>query len=253
MVTVGYPERTITTPVKNYNSLVTVSPEGNIVATYRKSFLYYTDETWASEGDKGFFHGDLGSLGPACMGICMDINPYRFQTSWTAYEFAKHCAESRTPLIVLSMAWLTQLTPDELSSQAQLPDMETLAYWIERFVPIMQAERADEVVLVLANRCGLEPGTVAGVTRGVDEDGEGVVGYAGTSSVLRVKDGQVMLYDFLGRAQQDLLVVDTEKVSKSAYASSDALMEYYSLPGTLSHKSRETEAAIHPQEDNFDD
>ncbi|KAK5185141.1 hypothetical protein LTR16_009880, partial [Cryomyces antarcticus] len=47
-VTVGYPE---TTGEHYYNSAVTVSPAGLVIANYRKSFLYYTDMIWADEGD----------------------------------------------------------------------------------------------------------------------------------------------------------------------------------------------------------
>jgi protein N-terminal amidase len=53
-----------------YNSLVVVDSAGQNVAHYRKSFLYYTDATWAREG-QGFYGGKLGSLGQAAMGICM--------------------------------------------------------------------------------------------------------------------------------------------------------------------------------------
>ncbi|KAI9867983.1 MAG: Carbon-nitrogen hydrolase, partial [Pleopsidium flavum] len=33
-------------PSRRYNSTITVSPTGLILANYRKTFLYYTDETW---------------------------------------------------------------------------------------------------------------------------------------------------------------------------------------------------------------
>lgn len=198
---------------QRYNTVQTVSPSGEIVATYRKTFLYYTDETWASEGDAGFYNGPLGSLGQACMGICMDINPRKFEAPWDAYEFATHCVESGTPLVVLSMAWLTRLTPQELHSSPEEPDLNTLTYWIERFSPIVASEREDEVVLVLANRCGTEPGTVAGVSQGFGDDGEDVVSYAGSSCVLVVKDGSIKIFNLLGKAEERLLVVDTQEVS----------------------------------------
>lgn len=34
-----------------YNSTITVSPEGRTLAHYRKTHLYYTDESWAQESD----------------------------------------------------------------------------------------------------------------------------------------------------------------------------------------------------------
>jgi protein N-terminal amidase len=72
-VTVGYPEleqkSNPGTLSKYFNSSVTLNPEGNVVVNYRKSFLYYTDETWASEGP-GFFGGEIPALGNVAMGIC---------------------------------------------------------------------------------------------------------------------------------------------------------------------------------------
>lgn len=64
-VTVGYPE--VSADGRRFNSTVTVSPTGEVLANYRKTFLYYTDETWAHEGDRRFFSGTLGSLGPVSM------------------------------------------------------------------------------------------------------------------------------------------------------------------------------------------
>ena len=65
IVTVGYPEVVSKAPQSNdaaaedgavlallcYNSTITVSPDGRTLAHYRKTHLYYTDETWAHESD----------------------------------------------------------------------------------------------------------------------------------------------------------------------------------------------------------
>lgn len=53
-----------------YNSAITVNPEGETIANYRKTFLYYTDETWALEGQDGFYGGEIDGLGKVAMGIC---------------------------------------------------------------------------------------------------------------------------------------------------------------------------------------
>lgn len=37
-----------------YNSAVLVSPTGEVMGNYRKSFLYDTDKTWAREGESSF-------------------------------------------------------------------------------------------------------------------------------------------------------------------------------------------------------
>ncbi|KAI9772598.1 MAG: Carbon-nitrogen hydrolase, partial [Candelina submexicana] len=62
-VTIGYPETTLTPRPNRYNSAVTVSPSGAILAHYRKHFLYYTDESWAEEGKERFFEGTIEGLG----------------------------------------------------------------------------------------------------------------------------------------------------------------------------------------------
>lgn len=71
-VAVGYPERAEASGAESryYNALIVVDGDGEELANYRKSFLYYTDETWALEG-QGFYGGKLGSFGQVAMGICM--------------------------------------------------------------------------------------------------------------------------------------------------------------------------------------
>lgn len=74
-VTVGYPEKVDVSPKwpagpEYYNSAITVNAEGETIANYRKSFLYYTDETWALEGPDGFYSGEVEGLGNVAMGIC---------------------------------------------------------------------------------------------------------------------------------------------------------------------------------------
>ncbi|KAI9658159.1 MAG: Carbon-nitrogen hydrolase [Alyxoria varia] len=54
-----------------YNSLVMVSPSGKILAHYRKSYLYYTDEKWASEGS-GFYASDLPICRPTKQSIHLE-------------------------------------------------------------------------------------------------------------------------------------------------------------------------------------
>lgn len=210
-VTVGYPE--IAKPAdpadpasksENYNSTVTISPQGVVIGTYRKRFLYYTDEVWAHEGDgktsvSGFFAGPLGPLGDVSMGICMDINPHKFLAPWAAYEFANHVLDSGTPLVVLSMAWLTRLTPQELAELPLRPDEETFAYWIQRFQPLIERKEGP-IAVVCANRCGIE----------------GSACYAGTSSVFVVDKGNVNIYDVMGKLEEKCMVVDLMRAPKYA-------------------------------------
>lgn len=231
-VIVGYPEIAASSspsePAKNYNSTITIGPNGKILANYRKSFLYYTDETWATEGFRStstqmpFFASSLGSLGVVGHGICMDINPYQFTAPWTHYEFATTMLRHGCKLVVLSMAWTTRLTPEELMASPKVPDMETVAYWLERFWPFQEARLSGPVTVVLANRCGSEGQEVG---EKLMEHGERIeigsrIGYAGSSCVMKFQEGSVKLWEhfvgpnkgevgLLGKGEEGLLVVDT--------------------------------------------
>lgn len=209
-------------PPHRYNSTVTVSPTGTILAHYRKTFLYYTDSTWASPSPSGFWAGSLAtdpenparpsslrqsggggdqqpllrerSLSKVAMGICMDLNPRDFTAPWTEYEFATHVLRARASLAVLSMAWLTRLSSAALTAHPREPDMETFGYWLARLQPVVDARGRGEVVVVFANRCGEEAGEAR---------------YAGTSAVVGVREGRVRVFGVLGRGVEGLLSVDT--------------------------------------------
>jgi protein N-terminal amidase len=210
-VTIGYPE--VTVPSEHpadtqtqYNSTVTVSPQGVVLHNYRKSFLYYTDETWASEGpaskshklsdtaspDSPFYSGDLGTLGKVTLGICMDINPYKFTSPWSDYELASLALSSQSPIICISMAWLCHLSPTELAQDPSQPDIATVAYWVERFQPLVDAKTEKPIYVILANRCGMEKG----------------VCYAGSSAVIKIEQGIVSLYETAGKSEEKCLIVD---------------------------------------------
>lgn len=224
IVTVGYPELCTPPPTSStntqglspageviaYNSTISVSPSGEILAHYRKTHLYYTDETWAQESPSGWLSTSL-TFAPktyperivqANFGICMDLNPHKFKAPWEAYEFASHALASGSELLVLSMAWLTELDALELVSQAKEPDLHTLSYWVERLKPIVEADK--EVVAVFANRCGGEEGkNPLGIEEGVR--------YAGTSWIGQVGNGAVRIWEKMGRAEEGLIVVDTKE------------------------------------------
>ncbi|BAE62386.1 carbon-nitrogen hydrolase [Aspergillus flavus] len=183
-----------------YNSLLVVDENGEVLHNYRKTFLYYTDETWAAEGDvkRGFrkltFRNSQEQNSPSTnvatsFGICMDINPYKFQTPFTAWEFANRVLDSKSQLVVLSMAWLTSLGREELDALAGEPEMDTFNYWIQRFWPLIKkrlrhevnldgddADSGKKTVIVFANRAGEEPGP----------EGTNPVLYAGTSAIIAV-------------------------------------------------------------------
>ncbi|KAB5575665.1 carbon-nitrogen hydrolase [Coniochaeta sp. 2T2.1] len=238
IVAVGYPERVRKESAGEdfYNSLVVVNGDGETVANYRKSSLYYTDETWAKEGG-GFYQGEIEGMGKVAMGICMDINPYKFQTPWTAFEFGFHILRVKANLVIISMAWLTQEDARTFTTQPEEPDMETLTYWVQRMEPVIRAEGDDEIIVVFANRCGVE----------------GDVVYAGTSAVLGVQGGEVSVYGLLGRGSKELLIVNTDmppfaklisrpdgrRDADEELSVSDAIREWYAI------KDRSTAGASH--------
>ena len=191
-----------------------VDPSGKILANYRKSFLYYTDETWAEEGNEGFFASHLPGLGNVSIGICthvdtfdsllvddrakpshegMDINPYRFQTPWTNYEFANHVLSHSSSLVIVVMAWLIAESGSLPEQNPEEPNHDTFRYWLERLKPLIDTNSSDEILVVLSNRCGAE----------------GTARYAGTSTVLGLQNGHITVYGILGQAQEKLLIVDT--------------------------------------------
>ncbi|KAK7427009.1 hypothetical protein QQZ08_006436 [Neonectria magnoliae] len=197
-VVVGYPEKVDVsakwpTSPEYYNSAIVVNGDGETIANYRKNFLYYTDETWALEGSRGFYEGFIPGLGNTSMGICMDINPYKFEAPWHAFEFAFHVLEMESNLVIVSMAWMTREDPRQFTRMPNEPDMETLAYWVTRLEPIIRSDNDDEIIVVFCNRTGSEDEAL----------------YAGTSAVIGIQAGEVKVYGILGRGEKGLLVVDT--------------------------------------------
>lgn len=210
---------------KYYNSLLVVDENGEVLLNYRKAFLYYTDETWAAEGspERGFctLSFDSSSLNESgilseatsnnssvylpkeeekkrkkkqvatSFGICMDINPYRFEAPFTAWEFANRVLDSKSELVIVSMAWLSLLSREELDNLADKPEMDTFKYWIRRFWPLLEkkmnhdtnvdvsdeGEDEKKVIIVFANRAGEE--------KGGTED-KPTARYAGTSAIVAV-------------------------------------------------------------------
>ncbi|TLS21343.1 uncharacterized protein PpBr36_10362 [Pyricularia pennisetigena] len=196
-VAVGYPETSTdwSGPV-HFNSLLLVNEDGETLANYRKQHLYYKDETWCKEGTGGFFQGEVDGIGQTALGICMDINPYKFERPWHQFEFAFHILESQANVVIISMAWSTLEDRAAFCSKPYEPDMETLEYWAKRMEPLIRAERDAEIILIFANRCGIEREAL----------------YAGTSAVMGIQNGEVKVYGVLGRGTKHLLVVDTDNV-----------------------------------------
>lgn len=124
----------------------------------------------------------------------MDLNPYRFEAPWHAFEFAFHILEVRANLVIITMAWLTREDSKSFTRMPNEPDMDTLTYWAQRLEPVIRSESSEEVIVVFCNRTGMEGNAV----------------YAGTSAVIGVREGEVKVYGLLGRGVKELLLVDTD-------------------------------------------
>lgn len=133
---IGYPEEDHPTdqiePVF-YNSALTTDPNGDLTFNYRKSFLYDTEYEWGcQENPKSFqkfklkFHkcaipktnnsddpcSNKQNMTPidielnTCIGICMDLNPYKFEAPFNDFEFSTFNLDNNIDLIICPMAWL---------------------------------------------------------------------------------------------------------------------------------------------------
>ena len=127
-------------------------------------------------------------------------SPYRmWESPWSAWEFAHHILHVEANLVIISMAWSTTEDLSSYSREPREPDMHMLAHWVARLEPLIRKEGEGEIIIVLANRTGVE----------------GEVVYAGTSCVLGIQDGEVKLYGVLGRGERELLTVDTRNPPKA--------------------------------------
>ncbi|XBW35236.1 hypothetical protein QEN19_000799 [Hanseniaspora menglaensis] len=98
---------------KKYNSSVCIYKD-KVIHVHRKKHLYYTDEIWAEEGENFSTFKmklDEGKKEITCsMGICMDVNPYKFEAPFEKYEYASFCEENSVDLAVLPTAWTHQMS-----------------------------------------------------------------------------------------------------------------------------------------------
>lgn len=152
-------------PLAYYNSALLTSPTGEPLHSFRKHFLFVADESWSQEGP-GFQHIDLtlshnhrARLGVA---ICMDLNPYRFETTFENYELTRWAEREGVDVLAMPMAWLTNNDEENVRENAGRPDMDAVSYWATRCEPLWCGEARRRTCLVTANRTGKEGGECAG-------------------------------------------------------------------------------------------
>ncbi|KAJ3281550.1 Carbon-nitrogen hydrolase [Rhizoclosmatium sp. JEL0117] len=198
-VQIGTPRRASQTSLRNSILLLDINNQQQQTPLfYDKHFLYTTDEIWADEGPN-FTTTSLQLLKPPrapttiALGICMDINPYRFESPFEKFEFATFHRNTKADLLSCSMAWV--LSPDEdLPRDKRTPLMGTINYWATRMTPVILAKEK-RVIMAVCNRTGGENGT----------------DFCGSSCVLAFENGGAKLLGVLGYAEEGLLVVDTDR------------------------------------------
>ncbi|KAG6965909.1 hypothetical protein JG688_00007000 [Phytophthora aleatoria] len=185
MVTCGYVEKE---SELLYNSMLVVSPDGELVCNPRKTFLYETDKSWATAGD-GFRTWHCPWLDKTIsFGICMDINPDDFKAPFSAYEFGTHVVENKSDLVLFACAW-NDFEDHDIESYP------TLSYWAQRLSPVIDALGKGEFAkpnchFLCSNRIGTENGTF----------------FVGASCVLSLKEPAVVAH--AGRRTEELLRVE---------------------------------------------
>ncbi|KAJ5797057.1 uncharacterized protein N7518_005597 [Penicillium psychrosexuale] len=246
-VCVGYPEieKDSQNPdkVTYYNSLLVVDENGEFILNYRKSFLYYTDETWAAEGqvERGFHELEFGSKGA----LSSLHQGEQFEAPFTKWEFATRVLDSKSQLVILSMAWLTTLSREELDALKDKPEMDTFNYWLQRFWPLIQkrmehevdidgGEAADspkKIVIVFSNRSGEEPparyaGTSAiiAVTQRPTVNADAGSGAHAPDEESETEDAgipfdvKILCWDMLGAAEEGICFADTTADPQMVFA-----------------------------------
>lgn len=123
----------------------------------------------------------------------MDINPYRFEAPFAAYEFATFQRKAGVRLVLISTAWLRsegardadEDDADEEEEEEGMPS-ELHLYWSMRLRPLLHTP----CIVALCNRTGTERGTA----------------FAGQSCVMSLLEPTVL--GKLGADHQGVLVVD---------------------------------------------
>ncbi|ODV92955.1 hypothetical protein CANCADRAFT_1556 [Tortispora caseinolytica NRRL Y-17796] len=143
----GYPELC---GRDSYNSAIWAGPNG-LVYNYRKHHLYTVDEELGYKEGPGFRKFAVNLCGKeiiAAIGICMDLNPYRFEADFSEYEFGRFIVENDADLVVIPCAWMA-VPPEEAD-----PVKRMVAYWVTRLTPLINDSK--ERVVIICNRVGNE-------------------------------------------------------------------------------------------------
>lgn len=157
-----------------HNSVMIVSPAGQLVSTYAKHHLFETDKTWATAGP-AFVALDLEfpessphypardssvpvptfRIAPC---ICMDLNPDNFTAPWNSFELARFAKREKVDLVVCPMSWLVAEGELDDSTKERWEEVQgVMSYWAARMGPLLETG----VGFVGANRVGSEGGELS--------------------------------------------------------------------------------------------
>lgn len=213
-----------------YNSCAVFDRQGNIIHNYRKTFLYETDQVW------GCLENPQKSFTPINVefksgkekvvtnfGICMDLNPYKFEAPFQAFEFSRACYQSKSQLVICPMAWLSPNSPSLFKEQAEKPSIDlkdepcklTINYWILRFFPFLShkysfmpkwwSEKNTKVNVICCNRVGMEDDILYGGSSCILEFN----GKEGNDEV-GTENPSVKVLDSLSQCKEGIMVKEIE-------------------------------------------
>ncbi|ATY62972.1 asparagine amidohydrolase [Cordyceps militaris] len=104
--------------------------------------------------------------------------------------FVDHIRMSGINIAIFSMAYKSRREPHELYNKC---DEDALSRWAAYLWPLVEAQLARKIVVVLCNRVGDAGDTI----------------YAGTSTVLSISGGELFVHELMKAREQGILLVET--------------------------------------------
>lgn len=167
---------------------------GKLVYLYRKHFLYETDFSWCTPGNR-FDTVKIDGIGKVYktirlfkigIGICMDLNTNYYNTEkFYEYELSNFNISQNTKIMIVLMNWLKS---DEYINN--VPD-RSLNYWVSRLTPFL--EKKNSPLFIACNRTGTENG----------------VEFCGCSCVIKFSPKPTLL-NMLNDRESGIMIVDID-------------------------------------------
>ena len=236
--------------IKRYNSTVTVSPAGDIQAHYRKTHLYFTDESWATASPSKFLTTNLSF--PSLSSLLNSTSPRlppltQKNRSADGTNHVKHVApddytpkatDASNPKLTTTFGICMDLNPNaftapwssyELATHTLLSHSQLLIIsmaWCTHEPTSLPSNSSDihlESMSYWISR--LKPlidaeeeivvviANRCGMEK-AEEGGEEDVHYVGSSWIGKVGKGEVKIWGILGCGEEAVLKVDTEEEPK---------------------------------------